>query len=549
MDALRRTAVQIPGYYFDEKQNRYFKIEKDSNVHAEHKHSASVVQQAKRRKVHRAARILRTEAKKSTQLLQPIKRNRLLNSTLSGTRLLMSTNPGTMVNQYQKLARGYLELFPSGCALGHQSIHTDTPRCMVRLGEDFRRKGVSISSFGWDETSKALFYALQVPDGVDPESKYSTHICLNFYNKTPSPFFPLKPPILQHRYSVEHEPEPDQLERFTTRLGLVDAKIYIKPGECVSVMGFRDRWSKHGQMIVKTYGSLYHPDMDSSNENYLSSNFWLREKRITGDYGTLAWNPSSNSVNPHFAFGSSNSVFEFDATVSGFPRNSSPNDYRLGWTGSTVKSMEYLFPNVLAAGLQNSGVILFDRRAKCSNGVVRLKHSDPVNHLAKTDESGQALIVVGLGKMSLYDLRMTKGTPNCTANAFEARGHRMQRTRPVFNCRYRNQLSNHAGFSISRQHKVAAVAQEDGTFNIYSTQSGAVLKTFCQLNPKPDPIHRNAEARYPGSGNPVITQLQIIDDPSSAFRVLALQKGAIWNYGPEDTTDNDSEAVVKTLRL
>jgi hypothetical protein len=549
MDALRRTPVAIPGYYFDEKQDRYFKVEKDSNVHNNHPHSTSVLQHVKRQRISHAARLSKADLIKSTQLIQPTKRDRLLNSSLSGTRLLMESGSVPRRAQYQKLTQGYLDLFPSNPPSLQQPENINRPRCMARLTQNYVQSGISISSFGWDDAKKALFYAIHLPDRVDPLNDYSAHLCINFYNQSTSPFFPAQYSDPSLGYGVINEPEPHRRERLTTELGLSDAKVFVKPGECVSVMGYRGRTHKHNQMIVKTWGSLYHPDLDllDPDESFLSDNYWRREKKISGDYATLAWTPTSDISVPHFAMGTVNSVYEFDATIQNFPEGAKPDNYRLGWTNSTVKSMEYVIPNVIAAGLQNANVMMFDRRAPCTSGVMRLKHSDPINHITKADNTGNTLIVVGLGKMSLYDLRMTKAIPRGSSSSYSNGIKMPAATKPLFNFTYHNQLHNHMGFSISRTHKVAAAAQGDGSFSIYSTQSGTVLKNFkmasYQQRPENGVRMSMLDARYSGVG-PGISQLQIIDDPSSAFRVLALHNGAIWNYGPEDSVDTNPKPIV-----
>ena len=194
--------------------------------------------------------------------------------------------------------------------------------------------------------------------------------------------------------------------------------------------------------------------------------------------------------------------------------------------------------NVIAAGLQNGGIVLYDRRARESDGMVRIHHknteqniSDPINHIARPDHCGNLLVAVGLGRMSLYDLRMSRGTPHCVTKNFQDNHWNMKPTIPLFDFNYNNQWGVHAGFSISIKHKVVAAAQGDGTFRVYSIRDGKVLGSFnvprYQQDSKPsDYVYH----RY-GDSSPAVSQLQVIDDATGGFCILALQNGVIWNYG------------------
>jgi hypothetical protein len=540
---------EIPGYYYDQEKSRYFKVERDGNVHGGHQHSASRVSRLKRSKAQQTMKMQKAALQKRTQLINsPIKRCALLKSNLNGTRILMEVSPtGTI--RYEKLLQGYLDFIPSGDANLHDPDVNKLPRCMLHLTQPSLQTGFDISSFAWDDVSMALFYALNVSGGTSV--RQGTFIGGAYYSDFNSFLLPKQADIThfgpEKTTGVRIEPPPFKTGHDLGNIYLGNASVALNPGKCVSITGFREidpELNKRPQTIIQTLGNLT-PALDQHYDR-CGIAAWKTEHRFPYARGIMKYNtfetggccPFAFGAQFESTFGSDGAVFEFDASKNGFPGRSRAQNFRLGITQSPVKSLEYLSTNIIAAGLQNGGIVLYDRRARESDGVVKIHHtnseqniSDPINHIARPDLSGNLLVAVGLGRMSLYDLRMSRGTPHCITKNFQDNHWNMKPTIPLFDFNYSNQWGVHAGFSISIKHKVVAAAQGDGTFRVYSIRDGKVLGSFdvprYQQDSKPsDYVYH----RY-GDSSPAVSQLQVIDDATGGFCILALQNGVIWNYG------------------
>jgi hypothetical protein len=542
---------EIPGFYYDQDKNRYFKIEKDGNVHGAHQHSTSRVTKLKRSKAQQMMKIQKSALQKRTQLSNsPIKRCKMLKSTLSGTRILSEISQSGSI-RHETLLQRYLDFLPSGDTNLQNPDIDKMPRCMLSLNESALVSGFSISSFAWDEESMALFYALNLVDGRTARSR--TYIGGAYYPDFTTFLQPTKPQITHfgpdRKAGIQVEPAPFKTGHALGNYFLGDASVALNPGKCVSITGFREAdqdLGKNSQTTIQTLGSLT-PAFDHPYEQ-CGIAAWKTEHKFPCARGVMTYSPFETGDHRPFAFGaqfesmsgSDGAVFEFDASINGFPGRSRAQNFRLGITHSSVKAVEYLSRNVIVAGLQNGGIVLYDRRARDSEGVVKVHHqnlkqniSDPINHIAIPDSSGNSLVAVGLGRMSLYDIRMSSGAPNCSSKSFEGSHLTMKPTISLFDFDYNNQWGIHAGFSLSVKHKIVTAAQGDGTFRVYSIKDGTVLRSFKvpqhQLESNPNNLNDYVYQRY-GGATSAVSQLQIIDDATGGFHILALQNGMVWNY-------------------
>lgn len=101
----------IPGFYFDETKNRYFKIEKDGNVQRSHPHSKSAVGQKRVASAEQTRKTLKKVQLEQTMRIQPIKRSSLWENSFEKTRISIAIASHV---RDQDLTKAYLQLFPSG---------------------------------------------------------------------------------------------------------------------------------------------------------------------------------------------------------------------------------------------------------------------------------------------------------------------------------------------------------------------------------------------------------------------------------------------------
>jgi WD40 repeat protein len=177
---------------------------------------------------------------------------------------------------------------------------------------------------------------------------------------------------------------------------------------------------------------------------------------------------------------------------------------------SDILSTTWLQPNVAAVGGRNSSIILWDFRA--SQGVMRLKHSGCVAHLAPTDTTGYHLAAAGVpDALALYDLRMNRAAAKLHCN-IKAVPQSQSIWKADFDC------PENPGFGFSLRGDVMAASQEDGSVKVYSAKTGAVLRHYPP---------RLSEYGYGES----IRNLVLIDDDLHAMQIAAVSLGNVVRYG------------------
>jgi hypothetical protein len=195
----------------------------------------------------------------------------------------------------------------------------------------------------------------------------------------------------------------------------------------------------------------------------------------------------------------------------------------VGRTQAPITTMDWITPNLIACGLHGNWAVVFDRRISNGTATPRINHGTYINHLRRNDNNASHLVIAGLdNKMSLYDLRYAKMDTKAPTNS-------------VFNFDYLNKAHTRIGFDRSIKHNIITAAQDDGTFRVYSSKNGEILRTF-QMPwyrlPTGDDLHL---------GKAVVPKLQIINDDTASFRILALHRDSLWNYGPDDMLNHQTD--------
>jgi hypothetical protein len=120
------------------------------------------------------------------------------------------------------------------------------------------------------------------------------------------------------------------------------------------------------------------------------------------------WLSSGNQENIAIGTSGGSGVVRFGS--ANFPDTGSRNWRRLPAmkTYSDVLAVDWLDPNMLAAGLRDASVVLYDIRVQ--QGIKRMKHTGGVIGLKRADENSR-FVVAGMGaQLALYDLRALRET-------------------------------------------------------------------------------------------------------------------------------------------
>lgn len=290
-------------------------------------------------------------------------------------------------------------------------------------------------------------------------------------------------------------------------------QLDLIPGRTLSSFG---PVNDSGDIRCKNFASVKNSPLMSNIQSVLQCSVME-----IGGHTAMALNPFGQALSVD------HKLYECSINQSGY----ACFDSLVGSAPSTITSIDWITPNLIACGTRTGMAVLFDRRTKEGTATPRINHGTCINHLKRTADNAFSLVIAGLGnKMSLYDLRYTKA-PGQTP------------TKSVFDFDYSNAAHTQIGFDRSIKYNIITAAQDDGSFRVYSSKNGEVLRTF--QTPRthrlsPDELHL---------GSAVVTKLQIIDDDAAKFRIFALQKDRLWVYGPDDAynfyADKDGDWSLK----
>jgi len=205
-------------------------------------------------------------------------------------------------------------------------------------------------------------------------------------------------------------------------------------------------------------------------------------------------------------------------------------------TESDVLALDWLSPTVLAAGLRDASIFLWDARSQGST--LRLRHSSAVSALRRADSESR-IVVCGLANsLAMYDLRMVReavaggesGTPTKQGNHPEPAPKRKKKRKsrqggsarpvsaPMLSFDYSNAYRYPLGFDVPAELGLVAAAQDDGTIQMYSLQTGNKIKWA------------GAIPQQPQQGAPQIKCLRFVDDGRGVPKVMASIGASIVEY-------------------
>ena len=279
---------------------------------------------------------------------------------------------------------------------------------------------------------------------------------------------------------------------------------------------------------------------------------------------TSASNPwLSSSGQETIAIGTSHEVGI--QVLTAHDANIHSRDWRLGKdykTYSDVLAVDWLSPHLLAAGLRDASVILYDIRSQ--SGIKRMKHSGGIMNLKRAD-NGKRFVVAGMGgKMAMYDLRAlrtqdalprpqnTQTTPSGSKSRLapipgllpgwstgfpkpKSKFHMrpkheteriktsaftslMQPAQPVVTFQYENQYDYMLGMDVSTELGVVVAAENGGRVRASSLMTGKTVKTW-QI----------------GKETEKVTSLRVVDDADGVPTVLAGCGHKIYELGLAET--------------
>lgn len=181
-------------------------------------------------------------------------------------------------------------------------------------------------------------------------------------------------------------------------------------------------------------------------------------------------------------------------------------------TKGAVHSVEWIDPNVVAAGQNNGQVVLWDVRGSGRNShALRLMHPTMVDNMRVADRNGVQLVVSGpSGATAMYDLRMPHTLRGGWRHLEGDRAFRQSGLRechsPVVRFAHRAGLHK-CGLDVHPGLGLLAAGTAEGSLGIYSLSDGRLLKESRSLVKK----YANGSLRPAGSPAPLIHEVEWVD--------------------------------------
>jgi hypothetical protein len=242
---------------------------------------------------------------------------------------------------------------------------------------------------------------------------------------------------------------------------------------------------------------------------------------------TASPNPYRTSIDEIVAVGTSNGLITLD-NESGTWRCSP-----LVKTDSDVLSLDWLSPTVLAAGLRDASIMLYDSRNRDS--IKRLRHASPVIGLRRADHESR-LVVCGLSNsLAMYDLRMireaisshpTEPSPHKTSQPKKPKNRWKKQSvdmlgkpassKPVLHFEYNNKYQLPSGFDVQTELGLVAAAEETGDVQIYSLRTGEKVRTL--------------DIASDGSTGEHVKCLRFVEDGRGVQKIMAAAEAKIVEY-------------------
>lgn len=270
----------------------------------------------------------------------------------------------------------------------------------------------------------------------------------------------------------------------------------------------------HNTLLTTSSGSSGNPDIyltrlqevDGTYETRFAESIRFQTEAHATVF-TAAANPWHGNERP-FAFGASEGV----TTMYLDPHA------RFGWTGgkpiaakSDVLALDWLGPGLLAAGLRNASVMLYDTRSQGS--ALRLRHNGAVTALHRADDETRLVVCGFPDALCMYDLRMQRelAAPQTGHSSKGKRGRQKPKapsTVSLLRFEYSNRYRYPLGFDVNADVGLVAAAEDNGRIQLYSLQSGKRVEGV------PD-VQENRADRHQ------IKCVRIIETPDRGTKVLA----------------------------
>ncbi|KAL4872730.1 hypothetical protein BDV12DRAFT_161426 [Aspergillus spectabilis] len=215
------------------------------------------------------------------------------------------------------------------------------------------------------------------------------------------------------------------------------------------------------------------PDPDEGGD-YRWPPFFSHPIRIHTTSSLWCSSPSPTGDLPRFAVGTSDGLYTLEGFGSywALSKKPFPNEKPTGkpkrrqtdTSHALITAVEWLSPDVIAAGLKNSTIFLHDTR---SNGsAARLQHPHAVTKLRKLDE--YRIVVAGINSLQMYDIRYPPNNLQRNPNP-NAKHHTS--TRPYLSfCDTSSEII--PDFDISPELGLLASASTDRTIQLFSLRTG-----------------------------------------------------------------------------
>ncbi|KAI9836192.1 MAG: hypothetical protein M1819_001529 [Sarea resinae] len=175
---------------------------------------------------------------------------------------------------------------------------------------------------------------------------------------------------------------------------------------------------------------------------------------------TSVFTSATSKVDGDIAIGTSSGINLLQETTSNWDEQQTVD------FPSDVLALEFLSPTIIAAGLRDSTVRLYDQRS--AGKALRLRHSSSVTGIKQVDEF--RVVVCGIkSSLRLYDLRYQS-----SGNSSRKRNHSPS-TLPVYDYPHNNEYRLDLGFDVDTETGLIAAATEDKRVQIFSLHTGERL--------------------------------------------------------------------------
>ena len=233
------------------------------------------------------------------------------------------------------------------------------------------------------------------------------------------------------------------------------------------------------------------------------------------DYWCTSFHP--NTSQPQIAVGSEGSILVHDPFCS---HGHGLREYKTSAASSPTLSIQWKSENIIAAGLRDTTVHLFDVRAR--GGVFRLRHSQAVMRLHCPDEN--KLLLAGPKRLSMYDLRYNK-TP-----------HQQRASRPWFHYHnYDNTRWNPHDMDISPRLGLLALALETTT-EIWNLWTGTKVRQLYTSSVSPHHVEKSKVVMFTRSNH----SPQFFTEESDPTGLLVVGSNSVREW----SLDNDGRRPV-----